>query len=136
MPEVRGPIKIIHPRRSGKIPKFSRSMEVEGSSVKKEGGDGSGGGGKRPRGNGPTPAGSPAKKGKKEEVARRCISISWLYTRSHSLVLQLLRLQLFDDGFMTDDDAALLAAVDPHGAMAAEFRILVRYERCLVHGST
>ena len=81
-------------------------MEVEDSSVKKEGGDGSGGGGKRPRGEGPTPAGSPTKKGKKEEVGRRCISISWLYTRSHSLVLQLLRLQLFDDGFITDDDAA------------------------------
>ena len=90
-------------------------MEFDCSSVKREGGGGSGGGGKRPRDNGPTPpaGGSPAKKGKRED-SPRCISISWLYSRSHSLVLQLLWLLSCDGG--CDPDDPLLADVTIGGA--------------------
>ena len=55
----------------------------------------------------------------------RLITIVWLRDRSHSLVLQLLRLQYFDDELLSDDALAILVAVDPHGAMSQEFKTLV-----------
>ena len=88
--------------------------------------------GKRPLDDATTDAGTPGKKKKKKEGGpRRCITISWLYTKSHSSALPLRRLQYYDEGLLSDDGAALLTAVDPRKVLSQEFRTLVMYDRCI-----
>ena len=75
--------------------------------------------------------GEEEEEGVREPPGRRLITIVWLRDRSHSLVLQLLRLQYFDDEILSDDGLAFLEAVDPFGAMSQEFKTLVTYDRCM-----